>query len=277
MAKLRTRKRFVRIVFYLAIIAIALVVLTPYLWMVLTSFKSKAVLRTSPPVMLFNPTLENYASFFVEKGYAKYLANSIIIALSATFLTVSIGTPCAYAFSRFKMKSGNQLFFAILTTRMAPPIAVALPMYIMFSKFGLIDTHLAVILAHTTFNLVRVVWVMKGFFDEIPREIDESALIDGCTDFQAYRRVVLPLAAPGLVAVSVFTFIFSWNELLFALILSGERSRTLPVLIPTLTPHTGTIWGEVAAVATVETIPVIIFTFLVQRHLVRGLSFGAVK
>jgi len=277
MSKTRSKKRLVRIAFYIGIIAITLVVLAPCLWMILTSLKTMKMLHTFPPVVVFKPTLENYLSFFIEKGYWKYLANSIIIALSATFLTVSIGTPCAYAFSRFKMKGGNQLFFAILTTRMAPPIAVALPMYIMFSKFALIDTHIAVILAHTTFNLVLVVWVMKGFFDEIPREIDESALIDGCTDFQAYRRVVVPLAAPGLVAVSVFTFIFSWNELLFALILSGERSRTLPVLIPTLTPHTGTIWGEVAAVATVETIPVLIFTFLVQKHLVRGLSFGAVK
>jgi len=277
MTKLRSKKRFLKMTFYIVIIAITLVLLTPYLWMVATSFKTKKLLHTSPPVIMFEPTLKNYYSIFIEKGYWKYLVNSILIALSATFLTVTIGTPCAYAFSRFRMKSGNMLFFTILTTRMAPPIAVVLPMYILFSRFGLIDTHIAVILAHTTFNLVLVVWVMKGFFDEIPREIDESALVDGCTDFQAYRKIVLPLAAPGLVAVCVFIFIFSWNELLFALILSGERSRTLPVLIPSLIQHTGTLWGEVAAVATVETIPVIIFTFLVQKHLVRGLSFGAVK
>ncbi len=275
--KLRTKRSLLRLVLYVLIILVTLTILTPYLWMVVTSFKTKTILHTYPPVITFKPVLSNYWSIFIEKGYWKYMANSILIALSATFLTVSIGTPCAYAFSRFKMKGDNHLFFAILTTRMAPPIAIALPMYIMFSKFGLIDTHIAVILAHTTFNLVLVVWVMKGFFDEIPKEIDECALVDGCTDLLAYRRIVLPLAAPGLVAVAVFTFIFSWNELLFALILSGEKSRTIPVVIPSLIQHTGTLWGEVAAIASVATIPVMVFTFIVQKHLVRGLSFGAIK
>ena len=277
MMTLRTKKRIYRTIFYIVLIAITLIVLTPYLWMVVTSLKTKRMLYASPPVIVFEPTLKNYISIFIQKGYWKYLVNSVIIAITATFLTVSIGTPCAYAFSRFKMKADNHLFFAILTTRMAPPIAIALPMYIMFSKFGLIDTHIAVILAHTTFNLVLVVWVMKGFFDEVPREIDESALVDGCTEFMAYRKVLLPLAAPGLVAVSIFSFIFSWNELLFALILTAEESRTLPVSIPSLVQHTGTLWGQVAAVASIATIPVLVFTFIVQKHLVRGLSFGAVK
>lgn len=277
MMTLRTKKRIYRTIFYIVLIAITLIVLTPYLWMVVTSLKTKRMLYASPPVIVFEPTLKNYTSIFIQKGYWKYLVNSVIIAITATFLTVSIGTPCAYAFSRFKMKADNHLFFAILTTRMAPPIAIALPMYIMFSKFGLIDTHIAVILAHTTFNLVLVVWVMKGFFDEVPREIDESALVDGCTEFMAYRKVLLPLAAPGLVAVSIFSFIFSWNELLFALILTAEESRTLPVSIPSLVQHTGTLWGQVAAVASIATIPVLVFTFIVQKHLVRGLSFGAVK
>lgn len=272
-----TKKRLYRIAFYASLITITLVILAPYLWMVFTSLKTKRMLFASPPVVIFKPTLNNYISIFIQKGYWKYLANSVIIALSATFLTIFIGTPCAYAFSRFKMKGDKHLFFAILTTRMAPPITIALPMYIMFGKFGLIDTHIAVILAHTTFNLVLVVWVMKGFFDEIPREIDESALVDGCTEFMAYRKIILPLAVPGIVAVSIFCFIFSWNELLFSLILTAEKSRTLPASIPSLVQHTGTLWGQVAAVATIATVPVLIFTFIVQKHLVRGLSFGAVK
>lgn len=272
-----TKNRILKIAFYFSLISITLVILAPYLWMVLTSLKTKSMLFSSPPVVIFEPTLKNYVSIFILKGYWKYLLNSLIIALSATFLTIFIGTPCAYAFSRFKIKGDQHLFFAILTTRMAPPIAIALPMYILFSKFGLIDTHIAVILAHTTFNLVLVVWVMKGFFDEIPIEIDESAFVDGCTEFMAYRKIILPLAAPGLVTVSIFCFIFSWNELLFSLILTAEKSRTLPVSIPSLVQHTGTLWGEVAAVASVATLPVLIFTFIVQKYLVRGLSFGAIK
>ena len=175
------------------------------------------------------------------------------------------------------MPAGNHLFFWILATRLGPPIAFALPMYFLFSKLGLLNTHLGVSIAHAAFNLVLVVWMMKTFFDEIPIELEEAANLDGCTAAQVFRRISLPLAVPGLVTVAIFVFIFSWNEMLFAMILSAGDSNTLPVMIPSLIQHTGTLRGEVAAAAIVQTIPVIIFTFIAQRHLLRGLTFGAVK
>jgi multiple sugar transport system permease protein len=160
---------------------------------------------------------------------------------------------------------------------MAPPISVVVPMFLLFSALGITDRPLAVILAHSTFNLSLVVWMMRGFFADIPREIDEAAMMDGHSRAGMFLKVLVPLAAPGLAATAVLCFIMSWNEFLYAFVLVAFEGRTLTVGIPGLiTPH-GTLWGQVAAVAVVATLPIIVFTFLVQRHLVRGLTFGAVK
>ena len=196
---------------------------------------------------------------------------------SSTLLAVSIGSLAAYGFSRFRIPAGQHLFFCILATRLGPPVAYALPMYLVFFKLGLLNLQAGVIVAHATFNLVLVVWMMKSFFDEVPREVEEAAYLDGCTHFQVFWNVSVPLTWPGLVTVSIFVLLFSWNELLFALILSAGEMRTLTVMIPSLVLHTGTLWGEVAAASVVQSIPVLVFTFLVQKHLVRGLTFGAVK
>ncbi|WP_280940131.1 carbohydrate ABC transporter permease [Mesorhizobium sp. L2C085B000] len=169
------------------------------------------------------------------------------------------------------------MFFFFLTTRMAPPISIAVPLFLFFTSLGLIDTIYAVVIAHTSFNLSLVVWMMRGFFAEIPREIDEAAMMDGRSRLGAFFLVVAPLAAPGIGATAVLCFILSWNEFLYAFILVAFDGRPLTVGIPGLvTPH-GTLWGQVAAVAIVATLPIVLFTFLVQKQLVRGLTFGAVK
>jgi multiple sugar transport system permease protein len=259
------------------VLAVLVIALTPWLWMFLTSFKSRVDALAPVPVWWFTPTLEHYPAVFLDRGYLPLVQNSAMIAIGATLLSLLVGVPAAYVFARHDFALKEDLFFFVLTTRMAPPISIVVPMFLLFNALHLTDTALAVVLAHSTFNLSLVVWMMRGFFAEIPREIDEAALMDGHSPAGAFLRILLPLAAPGLAATAILCFILSWNEFLYAFILAAFESRTLTVGIPGLvTPH-GTLWGQVAAVAVVATLPIILFTFLVQRHLVRGLTFGAVK
>lgn len=267
----------VPLMLWLVLPFMAFVTLLPYAWTLATSFKRRSDILSTPPTWIKDPSWFNYENMLFARGFDLYLLNSVIIGVSSTLIALVVGTLAGYAFSRFKVPAGNHLFFYILATRLGPPIAFALPMYFLFSKMGLLNTHIGVSIAHAAFNLVLVVWMMKTFFDEIPVELEEAASLDGCTAAQVFRRISLPLALPGLVTVAIFVFIFSWNEMLFALMLSAGDSNTLPVMIPSLIQHTGTLRGEVAAAAMVQTIPVIIFTFIAQRHLLRGLTFGAVK
>jgi multiple sugar transport system permease protein len=259
------------------VLAIIVISLTPYLWLLLTSFKGRLDVMADKPVWTFEPTLDAYRGVFLEKKYLPLVWNSAFVAAGATILSLAVGVPAAYVFARSRFRGKEDLFFFFLTTRMAPAISVVVPMYLLFNKLDLLDTRIAVVLAHSTFNLSLVVWMMRGFFAEIPPAVDEAAQLDGHTRAGAFARVVLPLAAPGIAATAVLCFILSWNEFLYAFILASFDSRTLTVGIPGLvTPH-GTLWGQVAAVAIVATLPIILFTVLVQRHLVRGLTFGAVK
>ncbi|MEE9249761.1 MAG: carbohydrate ABC transporter permease [Alphaproteobacteria bacterium] len=260
-----------------ALVVVLILALTPYMWMLLTSFKSRIDALADSPVWFFTPTLEHYPEVFLNKGYLPLVWNSVVVATATTFLSLLVGVPAAYVFARHDFSGKEDLFFFFLTTRMAPPISVVVPLFLLFSYVGLVDTRTAVILAHSTFNLSLVVWMMRGFFADIPRETDEAALMDGHTRAGMFLNVLLPLAAPGMAASAVLCFMLSWNEFLYALILVAFESRTLTVGIPGLvTPH-GTLWGQVAAVAVVATVPIIVFTVVVQRHLVRGLTFGAVK
>src|SRR6187402_2635801 len=260
-----------------AVLVIIVVALTPYIWMFLTSFKNRLEVQADKPVWTFSPTFEHYGGVFIDKQYLPLVWNSVFIATGTTILSLLIGVPAAYVFARSRFRGKEDLFFFFLTTRMAPAISVVVPMYLLFNKLGLLDTRIAVVLAHSTFNLSLVVWMMRGFFADIPPQMDEAAQLDGHTRAGAFVRVLLPLAAPGIAATAVLCFILSWNEFLYAFILASFESRTLTVGIPGLvTPH-GTLWGQVAAVAVVATLPIILFTIVVQRHLVRGLTFGAVK
>ncbi len=263
-------------VFAIPLVFLMAVALLPYVWIVLASFKTRTDLISRVPKWFFEPTGINYSDI-LYKGFDGYLLNSVIIGFSSTALTVAVGTLAAYGFSRFKIPAGNHLFFYILATRLGPPVAYALPMYLIFNSLGLVNSYIGVILAHATFNLVLVVWMMRSFFDDVPREIEEAAYLDGCGHFGVLWKITLPMAFPGLVAVSIFVLIFSWNELLFALILTGGETRTLTVMIPSLVLHTGTQWGQVAAASVIQSIPVLVFVFFIQKQLVQGLTFGAVK
>ncbi|WP_173933843.1 carbohydrate ABC transporter permease [Chelativorans sp. Marseille-P2723] len=256
---------------------ILVIALTPYIWMLLTSFKGRLDILSPEPRWFFTPTFDNYPAVFIDKAYLPLVMNSLVISIATTVLSICIGAPAAYVFARNDFPGKEDLFFFFLTTRMAPPISIAVPLFMFFTLIGLTDTIYSVVIAHTTFNLSLVVWMMRGFFAEIPKEIDEAAMMDGRSRLGAFVRVIIPMAAPGLAATAVLCFILSWNEFLYAFILVAFEGRPLTVGIPGLiTPH-GTLWGQVAAVAVVATLPILIFTFLVQKHLVRGLTFGAVK
>jgi multiple sugar transport system permease protein len=192
-------------------------------------------------------------------------------------IVMAIGVPCAYAFSRFKLKGDTLSFFSFLLSRMTPIIVVAVPIYLMMRTYHLLGTRLAVILCHTIYNLSYVIWMMKGFFDVVPRDLDEAALIDGNGFFGAFWRVSLPLTAPGLASTAIFCMVMSWNEFLYAFIFSSRTSQTLAVAVPALVTPRGTFWGQIAAVATVTTVPVLVFSFTIQKYMVKGLTMGAVK
>ena len=211
--------------------------------------------------------------------YFHQLLNSIIVGVSSTILAVGLGTISAYAFSRFRIVGKEDLLFFILSTRMLPPIVVVIPIYLMYSALGLRDTHFGLILLYTTFNVSFAVWLMKGFIDEIPKEYEDAALVDGYTRFQTFLKVVLPQSVTGIAATAVFCLITAWNEFAFALVLTevGGKAVTAPPSIPSATGSGGIEWGKIAASTFVFLLPVAIFTFLMRGHLLRGVTFGAVK
>jgi multiple sugar transport system permease protein len=253
----------------------------PVVWMFLTSFKSEAEYFSYPPV--FIPKDFGFRNYFNAmalppdgRGGLQGLRDSLIIASATTLVSVLIGSLAAYSLSRFKT-GGDNFSFWILSTRMFPPVAAALPLFLIFKQIKLLDTHLALIIANTIFNLPFVIWLLKGFFDELPRELEEAALIDGCSQGGAFVRVALPLVTPGLVATSLFSFIFAWNEFMFALLLTRRNVRTLTIIVPSLVGGHEILWGEIAAIGTIAIIPGIVLSVLLQRYLVRGLTLGAVK
>ncbi|MBW2057538.1 MAG: carbohydrate ABC transporter permease [Deltaproteobacteria bacterium] len=262
---------------YITVGAIVTFFCFPIFWTVITSIKPLDLIPRMPPVWWFRPTLEHYISIFVDKGLTKSLWNSFSIATMSTVLSLLVGTPAAYAFSRFKLPAKEHLAFYFLTARMAPPISVILPLFLIFSSLGLLDTKFVLVIAYMTFNFSFVIWMMRGFFNEIPPELDESAMVDGCSRFGAFLKVALPLTAPGLAASAIICFIFSWNEFLFALILTNISAKTLPVAAAGFITDRMVLWGKLCAASVVIYLPVMIFGLLTRRYLIRGLTLGGIK
>lgn len=253
----------------------------PVVWMFLTSFKTEAEYFHYPPVFIPKDfSLRNYVNAMAMpptgRGGLQGLRDSLIIALASTVFAVTVGSLAAYSLARFKT-GGDNLSFWILSTRMFPPVAAALPLFLIFKEIKLLDTHMALIIANTIFSLPFVIWLLKGFFEELPVELEEAALIDGCTYWGAFVRVSLPLIAPGVVATALFSFVFAWNEFMFALLLTRRNVRPLTIIVPSLVGGHEILWGEIAAIGTIAIIPGIILALLLQRYLIRGLTLGAVK
>ncbi len=253
------------------------VILVPPVVLFLTSIKTEVDALSFPPKWIFLPTLKNYADIFRTSPLIGYAFNSLIVASLNTGACLVLGSMAAYSLARFKFKGAENIAFWILSIRMMPPVAAIIPIYIIMKNLRILDTPWCLVITYLTFNLPFVVWMMKGFFEDIPREIEESALIDGCSEFGVFRKIALPLVAPGLAATAILAFIFSWNEFLFALILTGTKAVTLPVGIIGYMKETGINWGYMTAGGILALIPVILFTILVQRHLVKGLTLGALK
>ncbi|HUB43827.1 MAG TPA: carbohydrate ABC transporter permease [Acetobacteraceae bacterium] len=278
----RVGSRRSRLVFavsvYAALIALTVVFLFPLVWIIGLSLKTRLQIFAMPPVLIWWPTFQNYASTLSSGDFLLCFWNSLVVATGAVLLSLCVGVPAAYAIARFPFRGRSVLFFGLLAMRMLPPIAVLVPMYILFSKIGLTTTRFSVVLAYTTFSLPLVVWIMRGFFEELPRELEESAWVDGATRAAAFTYVVLPLIRPGLVAVCILCLQLAWNDFLFAAVLTNNATRTLPVLMAAFSGgDTGVDWGGMTASGVLVILPVIIFSFAAQRHLVAGLSSGAVK
>jgi multiple sugar transport system permease protein len=273
----RGRRRVEAGIVYAALIALTVAFLFPLVWIVGLSLKTRLQVFASPPLFLWWPTFENYAATFARADFLQAFVNSLLVSAGAVSLSLIVGVPAAYALARFRFAGRNLLFFTLLAMRMLPPIAVLVPMYVLFSAFGLTTTRTSVVLAYTTFSLPLVVWIMRGFFEELPRELEESAWVDGASRFAAFRLVVLPLVRPGLVAATILALLLAWNDFIFAAVLTTDATRTLPVLMASFSGDVGVDWGAMTASCVLVVLPVLLFSFAAQRHLVAGLSSGAVK
>lgn len=271
------RAKVKKIIFLLIVAVIFGVILFPPVVLFLTSIKTELDALSFPPKWIFKPTLENYTEIFEFSPFARYLLNSFIVASLNTGVVLVLGSFAAYSLARFRFKGADDIAFWILSVRMMPPVAAIIPIYIIMRNLRLLDTPWSLVITYLTFNLPFAVWMMRSFFREIPREIEESALVDGCSIFRSFRSIALPLAAPGLAATGILTFIFSWNEFLFALILTGSKAVTLPVGITGYMKETGINWGYMTAGGALALVPVILLTILAQKHLVKGLTMGALK
>jgi multiple sugar transport system permease protein len=300
-----------------AVVVVTLIFLAPIYWITSTAFKPREVATSIPPTILFEPEVTAFVKLFTRRAqmtqevdpqayeeapwweklvyddgervmrtrggkvlisaYPDRFMNSLIVAVISTVLAVGMGTLTAYGFSRFKVAGENDWLFFILSTRMLPPVVVAIPMFLMYRYFGLNDTRAGLIILYTAYNLSFAVWLMKGFIDEIPREYEEAALVDGYTRMQAFFKIVLPEAATGIAATAVFSFIVAWNEYAFALILTNRDAQTAPPFIPSQVGSGLPDWTVIAAGTVLFLLPVAIFTFVLRNHLLRGVTFGAIR
>jgi multiple sugar transport system permease protein len=253
----------------------SLSILLPILWTLRTSFANRRI-AYDPGTLLFVPTLDNYVKIFATEPFLKYFWNSLWIGLASTGFSLAVGALAGYSIARFR--TGGQPFsLTVLGTQMLPPVALVIPFYLLAQRFGLLDKGWALALVYLSFNLPFVVWILIGFFQGIPREMEEAALVDGSGQLGAFWRIILPLSLPGLLAAGVFAFVLSWNEFLFALVLTGRNSKTLPVALAGLMSSQGDQIGAICAATIAMITPIVALTWVIQRYLVRGLTFGAVK
>jgi multiple sugar transport system permease protein len=248
--------------------------LFPLVWMALGSFKTQVDFMAYPPRWLFRPTLANYEKVLIGGDFLKFTWNSLVIAAGSTAMSLILGVPAAYGIARYHQ---SRLGVAMLAARMAPGIAFLIPWFIVFSKLHMVDTYPAVMLTHMVVVLPLVIWVLVGFFEDLPRELEESGLIDGCGVLGVFRRIALPLARPGIVATAILGVIASWNNFIFSLVIAGNSTRTLPVAIFNFVSYDSLNWGGLTAASSLITLPVLLMAFLVQKHIVRGLTIGALK
>lgn len=261
---------------YLVLGIALVVVIFPLFWVFLTSLKDKSLVFQIPPAWVFVPTFQNYRNLIEAYPFPSYMMNSIFIAGTTTILALIIGSMAAYSMTRFNT-GGNFFKGWVLNNRTMPPIVVLIPMFMLANQFHLINNPLSLILAYLSFALPFTIWMLISFFEAIPEDMEEAALVDGANRVQSLFRIVLPLAAPGIASTGILSFLFSWNEFMFALVLTGNKTRTLPIGVANFMTQRGVEYGDLTAAITVMIIPVMLLAFSIRGYLVRGLSFGGIK
>lgn len=274
----RSRRRLGHRIRITAGIVICVLFLLPVIWMILTSFKLPRDIFTTPPTLFTEPTLDNYINLS-NYDIPRRMLNTVIVSLGAGLLAVFVGSMAGYGIARMKIAGGGMIGALILATRGVPPIALAVPLFLVARNLGMTDQHLTLILAYSTFLIPYVMWLMRSFFLAIPKELEESAMIDGTSRLGAYFRIILPILTPALVSSLIFSVMMAYEELLFALVLTNRNASTIPVAIQGMAVDTesGGMWGLLTAAGTVTVIPVVIFTLLLQKYLIKGLADGATK
>ena len=270
------RSPLARLLWYLPVGLIVCFFAFPLVWMVMTALKQPVDVFASPPKFVFQPTLDNYQRVLTS-DFMGNIANSVIVAVVSAAFSIVLGTLTAYGFYRTTLRGQDNLLFWILSLRMLPVIAVIFPYFLLFQRIGLTDTLLALMLVYSIFNISFTVWLLKGFFDEVPREMEEAAMMDGYGPWGVFRRVALPLVVPGIATAAVFNIVQSINEFLLAFVLTQREATTAPVALLNFLTPLGLDWGGIAAASTMLVLPVAVFAVLVRKHLIRGMSFGQLE
>ena len=257
-----------------ALVLVVVLLLAPLLWMIAASFKTNVDIYDRGKAVVFSPTVDNYIKVLRQANYVQFIVNSLWVAFAATVLSLILGVPADYSMSRFNMRKSA---LVVLMARVIPGVSLLVPWYYVFSNLRMVGGFTVLILSHMFVSLPLVVYIMMGYFDSLPLELEESALVDGLTYIGAFRRITLPLSAPGLATAGILSFIFSWNNFMFALVLSGAHTKTLPVAIFDFVGYASIDWGGLMAAATIVTLPIMVIALLVQKYVVSGLTAGATK
>lgn len=273
----KIRKLTGELITWLILGAYLIFTMVPIIWFLLTSIKPSSAAQSVNPFQPFTPTFEHYIEVFGGANLLKYVWNSVVIAGVSTILALIPGFLAAYSFARLKNKFMNNVSFWILSNRMLPPIAVIIPLYMIMARIKLLDTYAGMIAIYLTIGLPYIVWTLMSYIEEIPVELEEAGVVDGCSKLDILRYIILPIAMPGIVATGIFVFVLAWSEFLYAVIITSNNTRTLPVVIASFVTDRGIEWGEMSAAGSVLILPLVVLFYSVQRFLVRGLSFGAVK
>jgi multiple sugar transport system permease protein len=262
---------------YVVILAVCAINFVPYLWMMMTGFMDNATATQPAPEWIFTPSLDAFRYLIFEKEIMRNFFNSLVVSVASTFFSVTLGMFCAYAIARYDFIGRDDVSFWVLTNRMMPPVAVLIPIFATFQTLKLLDTLLGLIILYTAMQLPFVVWMLTGYFRDIPRRYEESAMVDGDTWFQAFRKVTLPLMMPSITATAIFVMILSWNEFAFATFLTSSQAKTLPPAIMAYSIGANISWNVLGAAVALVTAPLILFVLIVQRQLISGLSQGVVR
>lgn len=260
--------------FYIVLALILLAFIFPFVWMVMASLKTQAQIQSTKNLFIFEPTFANYRNVFFNYNFLKPIINSAIVAIASTFIALCIGLPASYGVARFGM---HKLGGIVLLIRFFPGITFLIPWFTIFSKIGLTDTHIVLILSHLFLNLPFIIWLMVPFFEHMPRELEDSARVDGCSVYGTLLRINLPLAVPGIITASLLSIVFSWNNLVFSMVLSGMKTKMLPMAILNFITYALIDWGALMAASVIITVPILVFSFITQRYIIQGLTAGAVK